>query len=87
MRHKGILLPGLDIRCTAEQQAQKVNEEIQEFHLEQARQPDLRRVAEEAFDVMQALLGYLALLGVDIDEANRLHLYKMQRRYPDGQVR
>ena len=35
---------------------------------------NLEDIAEEAFDVMQALTGYLITLGVDLPRANRRHI-------------
>lgn len=58
------------------QQREKVIEEIRE--LEDA--ADLEDIAEEAFDVMQALTGYLITLGVDLNVANRRHVEKLRRR-------
>ncbi len=58
------------------QQLDKVIEEIRE--LEEA--ATLEDVAEEAFDVIQALTGYLITLGVDLNVANRRHVEKLRRR-------
>ena len=41
----------------------------------------LDRVTEEVFDVIQALVGYLITLGVDIEAANRRHMEKLERRH------
>ena len=63
-------------RHTSRQQREKVIEEIRE--LEEA--ANLEDIAEEAFDVMQALTGYLITLGVDLPRANRRHINKLRRR-------
>lgn len=63
-------------RHTSQQQREKVIEEIRE--LEEA--ANLEDIAEEAFDVMQALTGYLITLGVDLPRANRRHINKLRRR-------
>lgn len=58
------------------QQREKVIEEIRE--LKEA--ADLEDIAEEAFDVMQALTGYLITLGVDLNVANSRHIKKLRGR-------
>jgi|LSQX01.2.fsa_nt_gb NTP pyrophosphatase (non-canonical NTP hydrolase) len=63
-------------KYTSRQQREKVIEEIRE--LEEA--ANLEDIAEEAFDVMQALTGYLITLGVDLPRANRRHINKLRRR-------
>ena len=63
-------------KYTSQQQREKVIEEIRE--LEEA--ADLEDIAEEAFDVIQALTGYLITLGVDLPRANRRHINKLRRR-------
>ena len=66
-------------KYTSQQQREKVIEEIRE--LEEA--ADLEDIAEEAFDVIQALTGYLITLGVDLPRANRRHINKLRRREHD----
>jgi len=61
-------------------QAAKVAEEWGEFLAAQAKKPDIDRVAEEAFDLMQVLVGYLDMLGIDIEAANNQHLVKIWER-------
>ena len=63
-------------RIAAPEQLDKVAEEIREFR----EATTLEDVAEEAFDVMQALTGYLITLGVDLNYANRRHVEKLRRR-------
>ncbi len=63
-------------KFTAGEQLDKVAEEIREFR----EAATLEDVAEEAFDVMQALTGYLITLGVDLPRANRRHINKLRRR-------
>lgn len=68
-------------------QAAKVTEEWDElkaafdaFLRSQVGRVNLADVAEEAFDLMQAVVGYLNMLEVDIDEANHRHLAKAWER-------
>ena len=63
-------------RIAAPEQLDKVAEEIREFR----EATTLEDVAEEAFDVIQALTGYLITLGVDLPRANRRHINKLRRR-------
>lgn len=63
-------------KYTSRQQREKVIEEIRE--MEEA--ANLEDIAEEAFDVIQALTGYLITLGVDLNYANRRHVEKLRRR-------
>ena len=65
---------------TIQNQAAKVAEEWGEFLAAQTKKPALDHVAEEAFDLMQALAGYLDMLGVDIEAANGKHLAKVWER-------
>ena len=64
-------------RYTPDQQVAKVLEEIKELEIAGDR---LDCVAEEAFDVIQALVGYLITLGIDIGAANHRHIEKLTRR-------
>lgn len=59
------------------EQSKKVSEELQEFIDAETEQ----EVIEEAFDVIQAMIGFLITLGLNIEEANRLHIEKLQRRH------
>lgn len=63
-------------KFTAGEQLDKVIEEIMEFR----EAAYLEDIAEEAFDVIQALTGYLITLGVDLPRANRRHINKLRRR-------
>lgn len=63
-------------KFTAGEQLDKVIEEIMEFREAAC----LEDIAEEAFDVIQALTGYLITLGVDLNVANRRHVEKLRRR-------
>ena len=63
-------------KYSLQQQREKVIEEIRE--LEEA--ANLEDIAEEAFDVIQALTGYLITLGVDLPRANRRHINKLRGR-------
>ena len=56
----------------------KVLEEIKEL---EAAGDNLKSVAEETLDVIQALLGYLIVLGIDIEAANRWHIEKLTKRH------
>ena len=67
---------------TPAQQMGKVMEELKELELAGDK---LDYVVEEAFDVIQALVGYLITLGVDVEAANRRHLEKLERRRGDGE--
>lgn len=75
-----IKLAYLDLETTTQEQAMKVWEEIQEFGLSQVGRVNIDEVAEEAFDVIQAMTGYLVKLGFDIEELNKKHLKKMEGR-------
>lgn len=68
-------------------QAAKVAEEWGEleaaynaFLRSQIGRVNLDDVADEAFDLMQAVVGYLKMLGIDIDAANHRHLAKIFER-------
>jgi NTP pyrophosphatase (non-canonical NTP hydrolase) len=68
-------------------QAAKVTEEWDElkaafdaFLRSQVGRVNMADVAEEAFDLMQVLAGYLDMLGVDIEAANGKHLAKVWER-------
>ena len=63
---------------TPAQQMGKVLEELKELEVAGDK---LDRVTEEVFDVIQALVGYLITLGVDIEAANRRHMEKLERRH------
>ena len=63
-------------KFTAGEQLDKVIEEIMEFQEAAC----LEDIAEEAFDVIQALTGYLITLGVDLNVANRRHVEKLRGR-------
>ena len=75
-----IELVDLNLETTVQEQAMKVQEEIQEFELSQVGKVNINEVAEEAFDVIQAMVGYLVKLGFDIKELNEKHLKKMEGR-------
>lgn len=75
-----IKLSDRDITCGLEEQAAKVAEEWQEFQLAQVCECNIDRVAEEAFDLMEALVRWMGKTGIDVPEANRLHLEKMRLR-------
>ncbi|UNC91676.1 hypothetical protein [Candidatus Contubernalis alkaliaceticus] len=70
-------LHGLD----ATGQANKVLEEWSEFISAQIGELRIDQVTEEAFDVIQALYGYLKKLGVDVARENKRHIRKMKERY------
>lgn len=80
-----IKLADIDFGTTAVEQAVKVTEEYQEFIQVQVLHPSLDRVAEEAFDTIQALIGYLKVSGINITEANNRHLEKMRKRHGRAQ--
>ena len=63
---------------TPAQQMGKVLEELKELEVAGDK---LDRVTEEVFDVIQALVGYLITLGVDVEDANKKHIEKLERRY------
>jgi len=63
---------------TPAQQMGKVLEELKELEVAGDKTD---QVVEEAFDVIQALVGYLITLGVDVGAANRQHLEKLERRH------
>ena len=68
-------------KVTSAQQLLKVLEEIKEL---EAAGSNLDQVAEESFDVIQALVGYLVTLGIDIEGANEKHLAKLYARHARG---
>ena len=79
---KNIQIADLDLsEVSACEQAKKFEEELQEFYLVQVADPDMERIGEEAFDVIQSLLGWMKKLGVDVSEANERHIRKMEERY------
>jgi len=65
-------------RETPSTQIAKVLEELKELEMAGDK---LSAVTEETFDVIQALVGYLITLGVDVEAANRQHLEKLERRH------
>ena len=75
-----IILSDRNIPATLSEQAAKVAEEWQEFTLSQVGKPDLDHVAEEAFDLMEALVRWMGKAGIDVEAANQRHLEKMRRR-------
>lgn len=75
-----IKLSDRNIPCSRAEQAAKVIEEWQEFQLAQVCECNIDRVAEEAFDLMEALVRWMTKTGIDVPEANRLHLEKMRLR-------
>lgn len=75
-----IKLSDRNIPCTPAEQAAKVVEEWHEFQLAQVCECDMAHVAEEAFDLMEALVRWMGKTGIDVAEANRLHLEKMRLR-------
>ena len=76
-----INLAELDLsKYTTEQQALKVLEEYDEFIVEQTGRVKMEAVAEETFDLIQAVYGYLRKLNIDIEIANQKHMEKMRRR-------
>ncbi len=74
-----IKLADMDLSsCTTAQQAKKVNEEFNEFIIAQAGGcPDLKEIAAEFFDFVQAGYGYLKKLGIDVEVENIKHLKKL----------
>lgn len=58
-------------RCTPAQQMTKVMAELKELEMAGDKMP---AVVEEVFDVIQALVGYLITLGVDLNKANKKYL-------------
>jgi len=56
----------------------KVLEELKELEMAGS---NIEQVAEETFDVIQALVGYLITLGVDVEDANKKHIEKLERRH------
>ena len=68
------------------QQLKKIQEELRELRLElinlgfQPNEKRLKKVAAEAFDVIQATYGMLVILGVDIEAANKRHIEKLEER-------
>lgn len=66
---------------TPAQQMGKVMEELKELELAG---DNLEHVAEETLDLIQALAGYLITLGVDVEDANKKHIEKMERRHGNG---
>jgi len=79
-----IILSDRDIPATLQEQSAKVVEEWQEFTLAQIGKPDLEHVAEEAFDLMEALVRWMGKAGIDVEAANQRHLEKMRRREACG---
>lgn len=82
-----IELSDRNIPCSLPAQAAKVVEEWKEleeayhdFTRAQTGNPDMDHVAEEAFDLMEALVRWMVKKGIDIQEANRHHMKKMRRR-------
>lgn len=65
---------------TPDSQYNKVTEEHKEFMIADST-GDLKSMAEEAFDLIQALIGYLTVMGVDIEIANMQHLNKLIKRH------
>lgn len=76
-----IVLTDLNLGTTLPDQASKVNEEYAEFTLAQVKDPDPDRVAEEAFDLIEAVVRYLNMRGIDIHRANQRHLEKLLGRH------
>lgn len=83
------------IPCTLEEQAEKVTEEWREFRIEGntflkgkannfVTWTRYERLAEEAFDLMEALVRFLVKAGIDVVAANERHLEKMRRREASG---
>lgn len=66
---------------TPAQQMGKVLEELKELEMAGDK---MDQVAEETLDVIQALVGYLITLGVDVKDANKKHIEKMERRHGNG---
>lgn len=79
-----IILSDRDIPTTPEQQSAKVDEERQEYLEARAAldgaQPDPDHYAEEAFDLMEALVREMRKRGIKIWLANEQHMAKMRRR-------
>ncbi len=67
---------------TPDDQLDKVAEEYHELQDAMLSQvmPDRAHIAEEAFDLIQATLTLLEKLGINIEEANERHIYKMASR-------
>ncbi len=40
-----------------------------------------KNLPEEAFDVIQSLVGYLITMGINIKKANKNHIEKLRRRH------
>lgn len=83
-----IELSDYDIPATLPDQAEKAVEEWGElveayshFTLTQIGKPALDHVAEEAFDLMEALVRFMVKAGVDVQEANKRHLEKLRQRH------
>ena len=81
-----IELSDRNIPCSLQEQAEKVTEEWAEFNLAQIKYPDPARIAEEGFDLIESLVRYLIKRGINIPEANRLHLEKMALREEEARV-
>ncbi len=83
-----IILSDRDIPTTPSEQSAKVDEEIAEYLEARATldgvQPDLEHYAEEAFDLMEALVREMRKRGVNVWLANEKHLAKMRRREQCG---
>jgi len=76
-----IKLSDRNIPASLSEQSEKVNEEWQEFNQAQAGgRPNLDHVAEEAFDLIEALVRWMGKRGIDVKAANQRHLEKMRRR-------
>ena len=69
-------------RHTPAEQMAKVLEELKELEMAGDK---LSAVTEETFDVIQALVGYLITLGVDVEAANKRHIEKLEGRRGDGE--
>jgi NTP pyrophosphatase (non-canonical NTP hydrolase) len=67
---------------TPAQQMGKVLEELKELEVAGDKTD---QVVEEAFDVIQALVGYLIILGVDVEAANKKHIEKLEGRHGEGE--
>ena len=83
-----IILSDRDIPATPKEQSAKVDEEIAEYQEARAAldgaQPDPEHYAEEAFDLMEALVREMRKRGVNVWLANERHIAKMRRREACG---
>ncbi len=76
-----ITLLELDLsEVTEEEQAEKVLEEWNEFCVAHVNRLNTDHIAEEWFDNMQAGIGYLKKMGVNVELANKRHLEKLRGR-------